>query len=245
MAQGYGESIDGLCNTVQHIHAVLQSILACLRQQSWFPTCVLNSTTNQSGQEVTVEEQREAARLLQGIVLLDERARSTAIQHGIVLVRRAGYTKAYDHRIATHHAQILVERAQHGPTADCLDALAVFLASGNGPVGDFIRAGYVAKLLTLLQVPDMVQRRACVQFFTVLLSAVLPQWLSIAANHDEATVQVVTVKQEIAAIFGTTNVERMSAASLVGQRLLETGDVNAVGAHMDDLVGQLLLSLSH
>lgn len=140
--------------------------------------------------------------------------------------------------------QILVERAAQGPAADCLDALAVFLASGQGPVGDFIRAGCVPKLLTLLQVPDTAQRRACVQFCTVLLSAVLPQWLTIATNTEEATLQVLNVKQDVAAIFGTTNVERMCAASLVGQRLLESGGVASVSAHMEELINSLLSSLS-
>lgn len=67
---------------------VLQSILHCLRQQAWFLSCVTDPASNQSGQEVTIEEQCEATRLLQGIVLLDERARNTALQHSIVPVGR-------------------------------------------------------------------------------------------------------------------------------------------------------------
>lgn len=82
------------------------------------------------------------------------------------------------------------------------------------------------------------------QFCTVLLSAVLPQWLAVATNTEEATMQVLVAKQEIAAIFGMTNVERMCASQAVGQHLLDAGDVTAMSAHMDELINSLLASLS-
>lgn len=67
-------------------HTVLQAALVCLQQQAWFATCTVDPSANQSGREVTVEEQRQALRMLQGVVLLDERARNAALQHGIVQV---------------------------------------------------------------------------------------------------------------------------------------------------------------
>ncbi len=60
--------------------------MVCLQQQAWFATCTVDPTTNQTGREVTVDEQRQALRMLQGVVLLDERARNAALQHGIVQV---------------------------------------------------------------------------------------------------------------------------------------------------------------
>lgn len=197
---------------------VYSALIKAVEQEPLFDESVVDPLNNQTGKELTVQEQREALKLLQGLCLVHPKTQLTMVKQDAL--------------------QVLLGRLRSGAGPECMELLAVLLAvQGDATTEPFIHSDGVNKVVEVLQMPEPALRQACLQFLLLLLSTLLPRWQKQSSAPWETERIVFLVTQQVTTILGADIVQQLASQSLDLKD--PEAAIEAVEGTVDDILASL------